>query len=246
MITSDQDSLVGRALTIDGADPKWEQPLRLGHFALPRFPLDAFPTELCAFREFCAAVAKSYQVPVDLPAMLALSVAGAALSKKIVVKNDEDWSEPVNLFVVVAMQSGERKSAVFREMTAPLAQFEADENLRLEPEIARNRAELDILGRSLTKAQEQAARAVKSLDRQKSRDEAMNLAEELCSTTVLRPLQLIADDATPEAVSRLLYEQDGRLAILAPEGDLFDIMLGRYSRGEPNLGGFLMGHAGAV
>jgi hypothetical protein len=53
----------------------------------------------------------------------------------------------------------------------------------------------------------------------------------------------LADDATPEAVASLLAEQGGRLAILSAEGDLFDIMAGRYSK-TPNFGVFLKGWSG--
>src|SRR5690606_31559380 len=41
-------------------------------------------------------------------------------------------------------------------------------------------------------------------------------------------------------------EQGGRLAILSAEGDLFDIVCGRYSNGVPALTPFLEAHAGDV
>lgn len=34
------------------------------------------------------------------------------------------------------------------------------------------------------------------------------------------------------------------MAVMSPEGDVFDMMAGRYSRGVPNLGVYLKGHAG--
>ena len=57
--------------------------------------------------------------------------------------------------------------------------------------------------------------------------------------------RLLVDDATPEALASLLAEQGGRIALLSPEGDVFDMMAGRYSQGGgPNLGVYLKGHAG--
>ena len=54
----------------------------------------------------------------------------------------------------------------------------------------------------------------------------------------------LVDDATPEALAGLLATY-GRIALLSPEGDVFDQMAGRYNQGAgPNLGVYLKGHAG--
>lgn len=55
--------------------------------------------------------------------------------------------------------------------------------------------------------------------------------------------QLLADDTTAETVTSRMAEQGGRIAVMSAEGDIFDIIAGRYS-GKPNMGGFLKGHAG--
>lgn len=54
---------------------------------------------------------------------------------------------------------------------------------------------------------------------------------------------LFVDDTTPEALVSLLAQNGGRMAALSAEGDLFDIMAGRYTK-EPNLNVFLKGHSG--
>jgi replicative DNA helicase len=54
----------------------------------------------------------------------------------------------------------------------------------------------------------------------------------------------LVDDATPEALAGLLASY-GRIALLSPEGDVFDQMAGRYNHAAgPNLGVYLKGHAG--
>jgi replicative DNA helicase len=54
----------------------------------------------------------------------------------------------------------------------------------------------------------------------------------------------LVDDATPEALAGLLASY-GRIALLSPEGDVFDQMAGRYNQQVgPNLGVYLKGHAG--
>jgi hypothetical protein len=51
-------------------------------------------------------------------------------------------------------------------------------------------------------------------------------------------------DATPEALAGLLATY-GRIALVSPEGDVFDQMAGRYNQAVgPNLGVYLKGQAG--
>ena len=222
----------------------WDQPIPFGRFDLPDFPLEAIPYRLYALREFCAAVAESLQVPVDSVVFLVLAVGGAALAKRIEVRVLPDWTEPVNIFVVVVMESGERKSAVFRVVLTPAVEYEQEENERLAPLIEQNRADLAMLAAEMKHLQGKAAKATKPDDRQAVRQRVKELAEQIRTTKIISPLQLTADDATPEAVGQLLHEQAGRIALLSPEGDVFDLMAGRYSDGVGRLGVYLKGHAG--
>lgn len=57
-----------------------------------------------------------------------------------------------------------------------------------------------------------------------------------------KPRLTASGDVTPETLTKLLSTH-GRLGVLSPEGDLFDIIAGRYSS-RPNLGVFLQGHKG--
>ena len=176
--------------------------------------------------------------------MLALDVGGAALAKRIEVHVRPDWTEPVNLFVVIVLLSGERKSAVFRATTAPLVYFEQAESERRAPEIEENRIEREILVGAIKHAQTQAAKAKDAEARREHREHTLELGRELQRKEVVYALRLLADDATPEALSKLLMEQEGRIALLSPEGDVFDLMAGRYSDAVPRLGVYLKGHAG--
>ncbi len=231
-------------MNCDPLEADWEPPAPLGQFNLPTFPLEAFPLPLCALSEFCAAVAESFQVPVDLPAILVLSVAGAALAKRIEVHVRGDHIEPVNLFTVIALPPATRKSGVFRVVTEPLAYFERQEAERLAPLIEQSRNERNILEERLKHAQKQAAKAEKSEDQQHYEKQTRELVDELSKHEALKSPQYIGDDATPESVAALLNDNGGRFALMSPEGDVFDLMAGRYSSGVPNFGVYLKGHAG--
>lgn len=224
--------------------PAWDQPIPFGRYDVPEFPLEAIPERLRALREFCVAGAESLQVPIDSIVLMALAVCGAALATRLEVYVFGDWWEPVNLFVVVVMESGERKSALFRVVCVPLVDFEQEENVRLAPLIEQYRAEIALLSAEFKNTQTKAAKATKTEERESLRRRTRELAEQIRTTKPVLPLQLSADDATPEAIGQLLQEQEGRIALLSPEGDVFDLMAGRYSDGVGRLGVYLKGHAG--
>jgi len=227
------------------SESEWELPAPLGQFNLPTFPLEAFPEQLCVLCAFCEAVAESFQVPVDLPAMLVLSVGGASLAKRVVINVRGDHWEPVNLFTVVALPPANRKSGVFRNVTEPLTYFEIQEAKRLKTIIEQNRNQRTILEKSLKYAQDQAAKSQKPEDSKPHEDRTRELTQKLNELEILKSPQYIGDDATPESIALLLDDNGGRFALLSPEGDIFDLMAGRYSsNGSPNIGVYLKGHAG--
>jgi hypothetical protein len=57
--------------------------------------------------------------------------------------------------------------------------------------------------------------------------------------------RLIIDNATTEKVAMMLEEQGGRIASMSPEGGVFDILAGLYSKNSaPNFDVYLKAHAG--
>lgn len=221
--------------------PEWEPPIPFYDFDLPDFPTDALPGWLRAFVE---ALAIATQTPPDLAGMLALSACAAACAKKVVVSVKAGYTEPVNLFTVVALPPGNRKSAVFSALVEPLQEYERAEAESAKPLIAEAHAKKKILEERLQKAQSAAAKA-RADDRPMCAEEATTLARELADMYVPVQPRLIADDATPERLATLLNEQMGRMAVMSPEGDVFDLMAGRYTtNGGSNFGVYLKGHAG--
>ncbi|MDA2925933.1 YfjI family protein, partial [Acidobacteria bacterium AH-259-G07] len=97
---------------------------------------------------------------------------------------------------------------------------------------------------ALKKAQTKAAKA-KPEERAELIEEAIELSRELSELNVSVRPRYIADDCSPERLASLLSEQAGRIALMSPEGDVFDLMAGRYSANQaPNLGVYLKGHSG--
>lgn len=218
----------------------WEDPLPMPvEASLPPFDVNNLPTWLGAFAR---AEAYATQTPVDLAAVLCLGALAAVAGGRVVVEVSDGWREPTNLFLVVAMPPGTRKSAVFQAVSRPLFEVQRDngDSVRSQLIEARSARKAAVKARDL--AEGDWARATddgkdRASDRLKA---AAQLAESITLPTMPR---LLADDATPEALGSLMAEQGGRIAVLSAEGDVFDLMAGRYS-GAPNLGIYLKGHAG--
>lgn len=223
-----------------GAQGGWEPVIPFHQFDLPAFPSDALPDWL---RDFVEAEASATQTPFDLPGMLSLSVVAASCAKKVVVRMKEGHMEPLNIFTVTALPPGNRKSAVFTDTARPLEQYEESEARRAAQEIAKMQSGAKIKEAELKRLEQQAASA-KLQERQKLTEAALQLATEVAQMSIPSSPRYIVDDCTPEKLATILRDQGGRIAVMSPEGDVFDLMAGRYSAGVGNFGVYLKGHSG--
>ncbi|NUK08664.1 DUF3987 domain-containing protein [Streptomyces lunaelactis] len=237
----DSELWAGTDLDAPPAEPVWEEPVPLtARRTLAEFPLASLPGWL---REFVAAVAEETQTPVDLAGCIALSVLATAAGGRTVLLVHGNWREPTNLYVVVALPPANRKSAVFALLTDPL--FDAEQQLKTvrQPAIVEAQMTARLAKEAAEHATTKAAKA-KADERDVLVADALALAQTAETITIPVDPQLLADDATAETVTTRLAEQGGRISVMSAEGEIFDIMAGRYSSGSPNLGVFLKGHAG--
>jgi replicative DNA helicase len=219
----------------------WEPPAPFGVAGeVPAFPVEALPPWL---GEYVAAVATATQTPPDLAGMLALAVLATVAAGAVEVEPRPGWREPLCLFVAVGMDAGARKSAVFTALTRPVADFERDQAAAALPGITETAVLRRIADQAAATAEAAAGKAPAG-QQEEARAEAIACAAEAASLVVPPVPRWLVDDATPEALAGLLATY-GRIALLSPEGDVFDQMAGRYNQGAgPNLGVYLKGHAG--
>ena len=99
-------------------DGRVETPSRLNATAaLPAFPVGIFPDWIAGFVE---ALAVATQTPVDLGAMMILADLSVAAAGLFTVKVNNNWIEPVNLYLATAMPPGERKTVVVNTVAGPV------------------------------------------------------------------------------------------------------------------------------
>lgn len=189
---------------------------------LPAFPSDCLPP---ALRDFAQATAENLQVPVDMTAAAALAVAAVCVQGKFEVKVKSGWDEPLSLYLVETANPSERKSPVMKAMTAPLYRFTDRYNREHEGDIREYRTRHSILQSAVNRLTDLAAKG--KADMEEVLDKERELME--LEKSPVKPLRLLADDATPEALTSLLAENGGRMAVISSEGGLFDMAAGQYS-----------------
>ena len=213
---------------------KWEIPIPFEKANLPSFPTESLPKVV---RDYVTAVAESTQTPVDMSASAALAILALCEQGKFRIRGKADWTEPLNLFVVVVAEPSERKSAVISLMTRPVNAFEADYNRQNAAELETSKMNKRILERRQRALEDKAAKG-------KIEDgELEHLAQQLATYKERTPLRLYVDDVTTEKLTAVLADCGGKAAIVSAEGGIFDMLSGIYSK-NVNIDVMLKGHSG--
>jgi hypothetical protein len=217
--------------------PEWDEPIPLLVRTVPAIQPEWIPG---ALGDMACAVAKATETPPDMAALLSVPVASCCLAGKVEVDVEPGYSEPVNTNAAVAMESGNRKTAVVNEMTRPLTDYESSERKRLEPEITRAQNKRKAIEERIAWLRKQAAKSpANSTFATQLKDAEESLP------AVPRAPQLWTQDTTSEKLAALLQDHGERMGVFSDEGDLFDLMGGRYNGGVPNFDIFLHGHSGS-
>lgn len=217
----------------------WHEPISLDEANLPPFPQDVFPVEI---QEFIVQLAKSTETPLELASLTVLSGISTAAQGKYIVQVKTDYFEPVNVWTVVGLPPGCRKSAVQKAVTEPLTRWEQQKKQEMEPLIAQLVSNNKTLEMRIKEMRKMAASA-KPEAYEKIQQDIMAL-EQTYKEPPGMP-QLWTADITPENLGTLMAANHECMAVLSDEAGVFDILAGRYSQGVPNLDLFLQAHAGS-
>ena len=217
---------------------------------LPAFPIDSLPPVL---KDYVLAVAESKQVSPDMVAVSCLAVVALSVQGKFEVLPLNGWKEPLGLYVIVIAPPSERKSPVLREVTAPVYEYEDQENRRRAPDVDKFRSQEKMLVTAISKIEDELSKNISGRKEtfNPSAKESQRIDEEYLffqqdrlrelRENAVYPLRLIADDVTPEKIVDLM--SDGKISVISAEAGIFDIIAGRYSD-KPNMDIFLKAYPG--
>ena len=112
----------------------WPELVPLDVPNLPRLDLSHLPDWA---GDYARAIAADTETPPELAAGMVLVVCATVAARYLRVMVKPGYFEPCNLWIVVALPPGNRKSAVQSAATAPLLAWERDQTTIVEPEIKR-------------------------------------------------------------------------------------------------------------
>lgn len=238
---------IKRSLNEDERTPSWTfedfEPFEPPDTAkLPTFPVEFLPPIL---KDMAIAAAESIQVTVDMAAVSVLAVTSLCVQGKFIINPKPGWVEPINLYAAVIARPSDRKTPVLDLMTKPIHTYEREENETRAPLVEAYKMKRDILVKQITNMKELAAKPTKG--KTVDFDEITELQYQLSDLDreVVKPLRLLVDDTTQEALISLMSTNDGRMGLFSDEGGIFDTIAGRYSSGKANLDVFLKAYSGS-
>jgi putative DNA primase/helicase len=221
-------------------DETWPEPVPLDEYGeLPS--LDSGHIFGGPVGRFIEALARTSETPNELPAGLVLGVIAASCQGKFRVETNVGHTEPVNLYLAVSLDSGNRKSSVLNAATAPLNRYERHLREQMAGEIQRAKGHRDLQEARMKALRNRYAKAVAA----EIMDQAQKEISQLEATLVDVPTtpQLWCQDATPEVLPVLMAENKERMALISSEGGIFETFGGRYQK-FANLDMVLQGHSG--
>ncbi|MBA3584809.1 MAG: DUF3987 domain-containing protein, partial [Gemmatimonadetes bacterium] len=222
----------------------WGEPIVLGCQAeASPMPLNEGAPAL--IRDFVSEVAAAIKVDPAAPFALVQVVLSAAAGNAFSIRVSPAHSEP-NLarYVLWSAASGERKSATFRVVTSPLAEW-----VRInEPSAAAKRADAKSREAYLLRKAEDAERRAAKEKSQVEEQKFLRTARESREAMTVPPRRAIAfiGDTTQPALVRLMAENGGAMAIMSADArQVVDDVLGKHrADGSTDDSVYLRAHGG--
>jgi hypothetical protein len=190
-------------------DTGWRDPLPLHQHKVQGFPEDALPDWL---RVYTTGVAAALEMDSGAMALMALSVLAIIYQGRYkvgITTGVAPWEEPLSLWTLFTAEPGERKSAVLKNLTRPLLQYQQRYN-----RVMQDRYEAALIEYNAGQVADEDAEI----------EEAETSAYPPQEPP---PLALTLTDTTQEALVQTLRDQQERAGIFSAEGNsLFAVHLG--------------------
>ena len=183
----------------------------------PPFPVEALPPIL---RNMAEGISLSRKVPVAMSATAVLAAVGMAIGRNVYFQRKRGFVGRANLYAIVFAARGERKSVTFRPALSPFYRWMKQKDRvykQKHKEFRRNMALLQNLESALSKP------GLKGNKRKEFENELAMLEHEIGEMP--RNPWFLADDATPEALFKLMSETGGIAGIFNDDARLVVKML---------------------
>ncbi len=232
---SPNNSISSQVNVVNGDFDGWQDPIPLEtSVTVTPFPVHCLPDTL---KDFVLAVAEHTQTPIDMPAVASLGASSTCLQGKYLVQGKIGHTEPLNNYYVEIAKPGERKSAVCAIFEEPIKAYEKRKNETFALDIAQSANIRQVLEKEMESLKNAVAKGKRTYADMEEKQAEINKHQDI------KPIRLICGDVTPEALTSLLADNGGRMAMFSAEGGIFDILKGLYSQ-VTNIDTFLKAHCG--
>jgi hypothetical protein len=191
-------------------------------------PTTDAPDELIDFlpewlADFCDETADELQVPVNAVALLGIGAVAAAVNGGANTCPISTWAEPVVLYTLALLASGEGKSPVFSRLLDPVIDASAEVCDEHAGDVLTQKARNRMVKKHLRSYETDQMRRVRAGEM--SLDDAITAValEERMMKNAARadnklPIRVLTD-ASPAAVLDAMEANDGRLVVASPEAE---------------------------
>ncbi len=87
------------------------------------------------------AVSDATETPIELAALQGLAVLSACVQRTFIIQVKPGYTEPLSLWTLTALESGNRKSTVMHTMASPLMEYERQQAEAVKADITRVQSE---------------------------------------------------------------------------------------------------------
>ena len=227
---------------VNNPEEEWIAPKLFDGYHLDEIKADVLPSWL---GDYARAISESKQTPEGLAVMLGLSMIATCVQKKFVVApyGDDDYIEPLSLWTMTVMKSGERKSPVLNALREPLVAWQMEQAELLRERVVETATAISIDKARIEKLHRDASIKSDATERQN----LINLINEIKRSTPaeLKAPVLWTGDVTAEELQDMLVEHGERMSLLSDEGNIFAVMAGLYNNDKINIDIFLQAYSGA-
>ena len=204
-------------------DRKWQAPqaLKEERSSFKPYPIMDLPEIL---REMVNSVSVTTSTDKSMAATAVLSAMSHCFSGMYRMYGKQDHSEPVNLYTLILASPAERKSPVMRFIKKPFIEFAREFNDSHKLQIFTSQEQAAKLKAEIAELQTKGA----------SPDEIAFKRAELDSMEVEQFRRVCVDDVTPEALVKLINDNE-TILMMSDEAGVFKNFGGRYNNGVANL-----------
>ncbi|ETO91268.1 MAG: hypothetical protein P857_763, partial [Candidatus Xenolissoclinum pacificiensis L6] len=210
-------------------------------FNHPKIRTDSLPNKL---QDYAKSLARMAEVDETVITMGLFGIISTILSSHYYVSPKPDWRESVNLYTIIALPSANNKTLILRNISQPLKDWEKAKSTEKDLIIEKQKEKLKIWNLQLEYKRKQICKS-------KTLDEKNHLEREIDRLIDSKPevdhkIKLFGNNFTSESLLQDLYEQKGKLSLIADEGGLFETLFGLYTGGKTNFDIVLKGIDGGT